>query len=418
MDSAQIVRGDSRCMTEIKDGSVDLVVTSPPYWQIKDYGTHEQIGYGQSLHQYLKDLACVWNECFRVLKAGRRLCINIGDQFARTSVYGRYKVIPLHSEIISMAEAIGFDYMGSIIWQKKTTMNTSGGATIMGSFPYPPNGVVELDYEYILLFKKPGEAKRVEAELKAASSLTKDEWKQYFAGHWYFGGARQLGHEAMFPEELPRRLIRMFSFVGETVLDPFMGSGTTAKAALDLHRSVYGYEVQSEFIPLIKQKLCSSQCVVSSPRITFIEGVIEGKFSQSPVAYKPHVEDAKPLKDAQEERASRERELTYKVSEIVDERTIRLDSGQLISLLGVEVPLNRKDQAQEYLNHFVRGKKVLIRQDNGIGVQGERLPAYVLLSNKIFINRKMIEMGLAVADTSMEYQHRKKFAHAEAKVTL
>src|SRR3989304_5717231 len=100
-DSAQIIIGDSRSMPELADASVDLVVTSPPYWHIKDYGVPGQIGYGQSLHEYLKDLFHVWRECFRVLREGARLCINVGDQFARAAVYGRYKVIPLHAEFIN-----------------------------------------------------------------------------------------------------------------------------------------------------------------------------------------------------------------------------------------------------------------------------------------------------------------------------
>jgi len=233
----KVIIGDSRSMIEVQDDSIGLVVTSPPYWNIKDYGLNGQIGYGQTLHEYLKDLYRVWKECFRALLPGRRLCVNIGDQFARSIIYGRYKVIPLHAEIISQCEDIGFDYMGSIIWQKKTTMNTTGGATVMGSYPYPPNGLIEIDYEFILIFKKPGNANNVAKEIKAESILSKEEWKKYFTGHWNFGGAKQIEHEAMFPDELPFRLIKMFTFVGDTVLDPFLGSGTTIKVASQLKRN-------------------------------------------------------------------------------------------------------------------------------------------------------------------------------------
>src|SRR3989338_3526437 len=232
MVEGKIIIGDSRKMMELQDGSVDLVITSPPYWHIKDYGVEGQIGFGQSLHEYLQDLYLVWKDCYRTLKPGSRLCINIGDQFLRSIIYGRYKIAPLHSEFISQCEKIGFDYMGSIIWQKKTTMNTTGGAAVMGSYPFPPNGLIEIDYEFILLFKKPGK-REIPRELKEKSKLSKEEWKEYFSGHWVFNGERQAGHEAMFPEELPKRLIKMFTFVGDTVLDPFLGSGTTIKVALN-----------------------------------------------------------------------------------------------------------------------------------------------------------------------------------------
>ncbi|RKY71287.1 MAG: hypothetical protein DRQ24_07730 [Candidatus Latescibacterota bacterium] len=195
---AEITIGDSRQMKEVKNEEIDLTITSPPYWHIKDYRIPGQIGYGQTLHEYLKDLYYVWKECYRVLRKGGRFCLNIGDQFARSIIYGRYKVIPIHAEFIAQCEQIGFDFMGSIIWQKKTTMNTTGGATVMGSFPYPPNGIVEIDYEFIHILKKPGKGKRVSKEIKEASRLTKEEWKEYFSGHWHFGGAKQIGHEAMF----------------------------------------------------------------------------------------------------------------------------------------------------------------------------------------------------------------------------
>jgi len=150
----KIIIGDSRNMESVKDKSVHLIVTSPPYWQLKDYGSDRQIGFNDSYEDYINNLNLVWKESYRVLNNGCRLCINIGDQFARSVYYGRYKVIPIRTEIIKFCETIGFDYMGAVIWQKVTTTNTSGGATIMGSYPYPRNGILKLDYEFILLFKK------------------------------------------------------------------------------------------------------------------------------------------------------------------------------------------------------------------------------------------------------------------------
>lgn len=242
-------------MSELEDKSVHLIVTSPPYWQLKDYGSDDQIGYNDSYEDYINNLNLVWQECYRVLHNGCRLCINIGDQFARAVYYGRYKVIPIHSEIIRFCETIGLDFMGQIIWQKATTMNTTGGAVIMGSFPYPRNGIVKLDFEYILLFKKQGDAPKPTKEQKEAAAMTNEEWNTYFNGHWYFPGTKQDKHLAMFPEELPKRLIKMFSFPGETVLDPFMGSGTTASVARKLERNSVGYEINAAYIPMIVTRI-------------------------------------------------------------------------------------------------------------------------------------------------------------------
>ena len=407
---AKIILGDARRMIEVADEAVHLVVTSPPYWQIKDYGTPGQIGYGQSLHEYLFDLSRVWRECWRVLPPGRRLCINIGDQFARATVYGRYKVIPLHSEVIAQCEAIGFDYMGAIIWQKKSTMQTSGGAVVMGSFPYPPNGIVELDYEFILLFKKPGEGERVPVEIKASSRLTKAEWKEYFRGHWTFGGTRQHkemdGHEAMFPDELPRRLIKMFSFAGETVLDPFLGSGTTAKVAQELGRQAAGYETQRAFLPLIEGKLGPHRSA------NIVERVVAATPVASPDAYMPQVQDAAPLREPVQAKV---KTTSYKVVEIIDGKTLRLDNQAVITLLGVDVPPDWTDNAWHYLDCCVRGRRVLVKPEAAAQPAGQATAAYLYLTNKLFVNRKMIEMGLAVADRSRPHLHLQKFMQAEAK---
>ena len=250
-----LINGDCRQMSLIADESVHLIVTSPPYWQLKDYGLSNQIGFYDTYEQYINNLNLVWKECFRVLHSGCRLCINIGDQFARTAYYGRYKVIPIHSEIIRFCETIGFDYMGSIIWQKPTTMHTSGGEKIMGSFPNPRGGIVKIDFEQILLFKKLGKVPQVSRLQKEISKLSLDEWNEYFSSHWTFDGAKQNRHIAVFPEELPKRLIRMFSFVGDTVLDPFMGSGTTALASVNQNRNSIGYEINADFRLFYKEKV-------------------------------------------------------------------------------------------------------------------------------------------------------------------
>lgn len=253
-----IIRGDARQMSEVADESVHLIITSPPYWQLKDYGTtpdEGQIGFHDSYEDYVNNLNHVWMECNRALQPGCRLCINVGDQFARSVYYGRYKVIPIRTEIIRFCETIGLDYMGAIIWQKVTTTNTTGGAAVMGSFPYPRNGIVKIDYEFILLFKKLGKLPKVTREQKEASRLTTEEWNRYFAGHWDFPGEKQANHMAAFPLELPYRLIRMFSFVGETVLDPFLGSGTTTLAAMKADRNSIGYEISGDYIERVRLRL-------------------------------------------------------------------------------------------------------------------------------------------------------------------
>jgi DNA modification methylase len=406
---AKVIIGDSREMGEVADGSVDLVVTSPPYWHIKDYGISGQVGYGQSLHDYLKDLYRVWQECFRVLRPGGRLCVNVGDQFARAAIYGRYKIIPLHAEIVGQGEELGFDFMGAIIWQKKTTMNTTGGATIMGSYPYPPNGLVEIDYEFILILKKPGPGKKVSKEIKEASKLTKEEWKEYFSGHWHFGGARQLGHEAMFPEELPRRLIRMFTFVGDTVLDPFLGSGTTVKAALELGRNAVGYEINQTYGETIREKVGLKGTQPLFTQIDILKR--DEKFVKSPlVQYSPRIQNSQLLTTHTEIQSIPQN--FFKVVAIQDEKTILLDNGQFVSFLGVLV--NKKDEARTYLQDYLLGKTIILKDINEIGADG-KISAYVYLKNRIFINAYLIKSGLASPDFSVEHRYSQKFRQMAEK---
>ncbi len=411
VNEAKIIIGDSRKMVEVEDGSVDLVVTSPPYWHIKDYGVEGQVGYGQSLHEYLKDLYRVWKECYRVIKPGRRFCLNIGDQFARSVIYGRYKIIPLHAEFIAQCEDIGFDYMGSVIWQKKTTMNTTGGASVMGSYPYPPNGMVEIDYEFILIFKKPGKGEKIPKEMKEESMLTKDEWKEYFYGHWYFGGARQIEHEAMFPDELPKRCIKMFTFVGDTVLDPFLGSGTTVKTAIELERNAIGYEINENFLNVIEEKVGLNRgLLVFSNNIQIIKR--DKKVEIEEIDYIPRIKDVRPVIDPNKFNFKNSR--LYKVVDIIDERTIKLNTGLIVKLLGVEV--NDKERAIEYLNDYILKKDVFLKFDGGTIVDENAVEAYVYLKNKIFVNSYLIKAGIAVADKSKDYKYKNKFIKLEREV--
>lgn len=253
---------DAINIRKLREKSVHLVVTSPPYWKIKDYGNKEQIGYNDSLNEYFIKLNRIWEECIRVLHPGCKICINIGDQFLRAIKNKRvYQIIPLHSylvnEILREFEE-NVVYLGSINWNKVSTSNTSGGGHIMGSIFYPRNGYFFINREYIAIFRKYGKDPRPDPELKKKSYIPIEKWREYFKDSWNFPGINQGEHDAMYPEELPRRLIKMYSFVGDVVLDPFLGSGTTSKVASDLGRNSIGYEIgfnRENWKNLIKQKI-------------------------------------------------------------------------------------------------------------------------------------------------------------------
>jgi DNA modification methylase len=377
--SVLIYHGDSRRMADLESSSVELIITSPPYWQIKDYGVPGQIGHGQGLHAYLRDLSLVWGECHRVTREGGRMCVNIGDQFARASLYGRYRIIPLHAEVICQCAAHGFDYMGSIIWRKKTTMNTSGGATVMGSYPHPPNGIVEIDFEYILLFRKPGTLKKKEAELKKSAAMSRDEWKTWFSGHWELGGARKKGHDAPFPEEIPRRLIRMFSFPGDTVLDPFLGTGTTAAVARSLGRNAIGYEIKKEFVGLAMERLrpdavCRETRRAGSPRAR--SGWI------------PRLPDLVPAEGGTVPAPG---PTLHTVASVAQDCSLTLDSGMRVVLLDLHVV--DPAAAFSYLSQRVLKKKVFLMDAQPAGNSTVR--ARVLLKNRISIGAQLVKSGAA-----------------------
>ena len=418
MTEHKIVFGDSRSLNKIKDKSVQLIITSPPYWQLKDYGTEDQIGFNDSYEEYINNLNLVWKECNRVLADGCRLCINIGDQFARSVYYGRYKVIPIRTEIIRFCESLGMDYMGAIIWQKATTMNTSGGGAIMGSYPYPRNGILKMDYEFILLFKKLGNAPKPTKEQKAASAMTKEEWSQYFSSHWNFNGVKQLGHIAMFPEELPKRLIKMFSFVGETVFDPFAGSGTTSLAAKNLGRNSIGYEINKDFAPIIKEKLCNNQLVLGeNSTVSFYEDSIGNisSFEQLPyIFHDPHKMDKKiDVKKLQFgskiDNTKRQREDLFSVKRVVSPEKIELSNGLIIKLLGIKENPQFSDKAIDFLQSKFQKRKIFLKYDAVKYDAENNMLCYVYLDNKTFINNHLVGTGYVTVDTDFEYSCKNKF---------
>jgi len=260
MNNHRVIFADSRRMPEIKNESVQLMITSPPYWCIKDYFHPGQIGFSQSYEEYVNDIRQVLEETYRVLSPGCRAAVNIGDQYLRAKDFGRYRVQPIPADITVAAREIGFDFMGNIIWKKISTTKTTGGGSWMGSIYHPKDGHITYEHEYIIILKKPGDWPKPTKEQKEKSKLTKEERSSWFRGIWEIHPERQEDHIAMFPLEVPYRLIKMYSFYGETVLDPFLGSGTTIKAAKMLGRKGIGYEINKNFESIIRKKV-ESDCL-------------------------------------------------------------------------------------------------------------------------------------------------------------
>ena len=407
-------------MNLVLDESIHLIITSPPYWQLKDYGSENQIGFNDSYENYINNLNLVWKECYRILHKGCRLCVNIGDQFARSVYYGRYKVIPIREEIIKYCEHIGFDYMGAIIWQKVTTSNTTGGGLQMGSYPYPRNGILKIDYEFILIFKKLGDAPKPSKEQKESSKMTAEEWNTFFTGHWNFNGVRQDNHIAMFPEELPRRLIKMFSFVGDTVLDTFTGSGTTNLASKNLNRNSIGYEINSEFIPIIKQKLDVSQNDIHNTQYEFLAQNnnidFEQEINKSDYIFKdPHALNKKiDIKKLQfgskiDKNGSQKKEELFTVKEILSPNKLKLNNDLIIKLIGISENHKCKEEAIKFLNDKTKGKRVFMKFDEQKYDDENNLLCYLYLENKTFINAHLIKTGLVIIENNRNYKYKDKF---------
>lgn len=417
MTNHKIYFGDSRALNKIEDKSVQLIITSPPYWQLKDYGSNNQIGFNNSYEEYINNLNLVWMECERILSEGCRLCINIGDQFARSVYYGRYKVVPIRTEIIRFCETLKMDYMGAIIWQKATTMNTSGGGAIMGSFPYPRNGILKIDYEFILIFKKLGNPPKPTLEQKENSIMTKEEWNQYFSSHWNFSGVKQSEHIAMFPEELPKRLIKMFSFSGDTIFDPFLGSGTTTLAAKNLGRNSIGYEINKEFESIIKEKLNINQLSLDEDTIEFLEDKENNNYSFDKLPY--IFEDAHKLDKkidikknkfgSKIDNSKEKREDLFSVKEVISPNKILLNNGMEIKLLGIKEKDNFTLQAINYLKEKFNKRKIYLKYDLQKYDKNNNLMCYVYLDNKTFINNHLIRTGFVDVETNFDYSCKSKF---------
>ncbi len=295
----------------------------------------------------------------------------------------------------------------------------------MGSYPTPRNGILSIDYEFILLFKKLGTPIKPSKELKEQSKMTKEEWKEYFAGHWNFGGTKQDGHIAMFPEELPRRLIKMFSFVGDVVLDPFLGSGTTSLAARNLNRNSVGYEINSDFMPYVEQKLGITQGDIFNSEYNFIkqENIrtdFNDEIKKLPYIFKDfHKFDKKidPKKlqfgSVIDKNGSTRREEYYSVEEIISPELIKLNNNLLVRLIGIKEKKEKIGKAVNFLQLKTKGKKVFIKYDETKHDNNNHLMVYLYLKNKTFLNAHLIKNGLAYVDTELSYKNRTKFIKLE-----
>ena len=247
----QLYMGDARQVAEIPDDSVHLVVTSPPYWTLKRYREHdEQLGHVDDYVVFLDELDRVWRRCWDALVPGGRVVCVVGDVcLSRRKNNGRHTVVPLHASIQERCRAMGFDNLAPIIWHKisNAQFEVSGGGGFLGK-PYEPNAVIKNDIEFILLQRKPGGYRKPSKAARLLSILSEEKHRIWFQQIWTgLTGASTKKHPAPYPTELAERLIRMFSFVGDTVLDPFLGTGTTSVAAARCGRNSLGIEVDPQY---------------------------------------------------------------------------------------------------------------------------------------------------------------------------
>jgi site-specific DNA-methyltransferase (adenine-specific) len=266
--------GDARSMPDLGSAPcVHLVVTSPPYWNLKEYpaGTAAQLGNLNDYRQFLRELKRVWRRCFDLLVPGGRMCIVVGDVCLSRRKAGRHSVVPLHADISRDCLDLGFDYLSPIFWHKIANAATEvqgNGAAFLGK-PYEPNSVIKNDVEYILIFRKPGAYRTPTADQRALSIIERTDHEKWFRQIWSDvpGQVRVHGHPAPFPKEIAFRLMSMFSFVGDTVLDPFLGIGNTILAGREAHRSSIGYEIEPKYFEIAKSRLSS---LFASERVEFL----------------------------------------------------------------------------------------------------------------------------------------------------
>lgn len=253
----RLILGDARRLDFIPDSSVHLVVTSPPYWILKRYNENpDQLGHVEDYEEFVAQLSQVWQHCFRVLVPGGRLVCVVGDVCLSRRKFGRHVVMPLHSDIAVACRKIGFDNLNPIIWYKIANANyeVNNGSKFLGK-PYEPNAIIKNDIEFILMERKPGGYRKPTTQQRKLSMISKDDYGAWFRQIWDIPGASTRTHPAPFPIELADRLVRMFSFYGDTVLDPFCGTGTTMLAAITAGRNSIGVEIDPEYCRISAKRL-------------------------------------------------------------------------------------------------------------------------------------------------------------------
>jgi site-specific DNA-methyltransferase (adenine-specific) len=272
--------GDARDLAGIADESVHLVVTSPPYWTLKDYaGSRGQLGDIEDYEEFLAELDKVWARCERALVPGGRICCVVGDVCVPRKRHGRHYVMPLHADIRVRARKVGLDVLTPILWHKianGVTEAEGNGAGFYGK-PYQPNAVVKNDIEYILFMRKPGNYRKPRPLQKALSMLTKAEMQHWWRSVWtdVKGASTRAGHPAPYPPALAERLIRMFSFAGDTVLDPFGGSGSTALAAVSAGRNSILFDIEPTYVAMARSNL--EAAVIAGRRVGAIHAEVLGE---------------------------------------------------------------------------------------------------------------------------------------------
>jgi modification methylase len=254
-----LVHGDARRMSKEKVGRAHLILTSPPYWTLKQYrDSSGQLGHIVDYDEFIDELDRVWQRCFDSLVVGGRLVCVVGDVcLSRRKNEGRHTVVPLHATIQEHCRKIGFDNLSPIIWHKiaNAAYEVENGGGFLGK-PYEPNAVIKNDVEFILMQRKPGGYRTPQDSARILSVISAKDYQKWFQQIWNgVTGASTKDHPAPYPVELGERLIRMFSFVGDTVLDPFMGTGTTALAASKWGRNSVNFEIDADYFSFAAKRL-------------------------------------------------------------------------------------------------------------------------------------------------------------------